>query len=632
MRYHQVLPILLLLSLATVAQARRDILTIGESARQAEAIVVGDTRRGGDRDYNRYITVTEVIKGDAKLLGTEIVMSLEDLVSGDVYLPTPATGSAIVLGHGWKEKQRWSVLETYAKSAEIAALRLVMAVYALPGERERLLALREHALAGNTYCMSQLLMDMRDMREPANFDLMIDLYDVISPADQAKLLYIMGEMADPRAVPVLLKGMRSPDEWVSGTAAEKLFWYFPGAPGVTDAFENALTKKHLAWYADRYLGKRRVEAVRGPDTAWMHAEGLRNAGKMDQARAAYLAILESPGSSSSSRGAAYKLLPGASPVERDRIRKALLPKLTTIARSGNYLELKDAAQLLRILRHPDCLDALVAILPRTESDCVPAARTATLAIHELGVAARKQAVAALMGDLGPVSRSVRDTDARTAYMLALIYLADEEDMLKAASEMPQSLRASWNAAVPLRSVVSEADEGAALIQALEKPASLSRLARQWALWRLGDLKEHRAVKVLKEAMIGERDLAAARIARDALINIGSAEVETEMLAWLTHENHVREMAIEVLFGIQGQRGLDLARRMLHEDNFGLKDSAMIRLGAFGTADDLSLLLPYCDYWKSERVTHYRAVHAVATIRDRCNYDVNGPIVKTSTSR
>jgi hypothetical protein len=72
--------------------------------------------------------------------------------------------------------------------------------------------------------------------------------------------------------------------------------------------------------------------------------------------------------------------------------------------------------------------------------------------------------------------------------------------------------------------------------------------------------------------------------------------------------------------------------MLREEGFGLKQPALIHLGNLGTADDLPLLLPYCDYWNSDRTTHYWALEAVAGIRDRFNYDVNGPIVKRVTSK
>ena len=163
------------------------------------------------------------------------------------------------------------------------------------------------------------------------------------------------------------------------------------------------------------------------------------------------------------------------------------------------------------------------------------------------------------------------------------------------------------------------------------PGPLPVPARDWAAFRLGDLKEKRAVPVLTQTLIRDADWRLTQTARDALITIGGTEVETEMLALLTHEDcqRVRPAAIEVLFRLQGERSRDLARRMLREENWGLKRPALIHLGNLGTAEDLALLRPYCDYWTADRTTHYWAIGAVAQIRDRCNYDVNGPIVKRS---
>jgi hypothetical protein len=69
--------------------------------------------------------------------------------------------------------------------------------------------------------------------------------------------------------------------------------------------------------------------------------------------------------------------------------------------------------------------------------------------------------------------------------------------------------------------------------------------------------------------------------------------------------------------------------MLQEPDFGLKQSALLQLAQIGTAEDIPLLLPLGDYWKSDRTDHYWAIQALASIRDRCGYDVNGPIKKSS---
>lgn len=636
----RILPPLLLLALSTIAHASRVERPMGDYVREAGLVVTVDTRAPTPPDFGTAVTVTEVLQGDPTLLGKTIVLP-RGMSTSDAHVPTPATGVGIVLAPDWEKQPNSPVLAAYTDPAQMAALRLFVAVYRIPGERPQLLALREHALAANAttntpindLCLTQLFADLRRMRDPQNFDLLPNLYKDLTPADQAKLVSLVGEMADPRAVPLLLKALESPDEKVASAAASELSWHFPGAPGVTDAFENALAKKYLATASARYLAKRRddpaLDAILGPATPWTRAEALSNAGKREQARAAFLTILEDPRwNPYTTPTAAFKLLPGATPAEMDRIRNALLPQLATVARSGNYLEINDAARILRLLRHPDALDPLLDILPRTDFLNASAARIATLAIRELGPAARKQAAALLLAKLSSVA-SLNDNEATTRCLLQFIYLADENDLAAAARAMPELLRDSWTAAAPLQAAANDADECVALIEALDKFPDLARPTRQWALLRLGDLKDPRAIPVLKDAILRELDSTLAQAARDSLINIGSPEVEKEMLPLLTHENRetVRPIAIEVLFAIQGNRALDLARRMLREDNFGLKQPALMHLSTCGNPEDLSLLLPYCDYWKSDRATHYWALNAVTNIRDRFNYDLNGPIVK-----
>ena len=52
-----------------------------------------------------------------------------------------------------------------------------------------------------------------------------------------------------------------------------------------------------------------------------------------------------------------------------------------------------------------------------------------------------------------------------------------------------------------------------------------------------------------------------------------------------------------------------------------------RIEQIGTPEDLPLLLPYADFWKADRATQRWAMSAVRSIRERWNYDLNGPIKK-----
>lgn len=632
--------IAVLLTFATVVRASRRYRPMGAYVREAGLIVVANTRRGGRLNFEIIASVAEVIKGDPKAAGTEILLSMRRMSTAHARVPTPATDVVILLRKDWREEKGWPVLEAYAKAEEVAAVRVLVEVYRLPGERQRLLALREKALGGNTYCLAQLLADLKDMREPDNFDVMTALHGALAPANQAKLVEIIARTGDARAVPALLKAMRSPDERASATAASQLFWKFPGAPGVTEAFEKALTREHLARQAARYLAKRRDdpaldEIIGGKETSSARARRLWEAGEMKAARTAYLTIVEDRKASEyGRRSAATKLMPNASVAEKESIRKALLPQLLADARGNNYLYANAAARILRQLHHPDCLEALLALPRRVDFRYRRAARTAALAIRELGPGARQQAIALLIDDLGSGVAKKASTRTRTPYLLDLIWLGDEESFGKVKNVMPDSWRSAWTALSPLRVRPNEKDEGAFLARLLTKSVKLPPGAREWVAFRLGDLKEKRAVEALTEMLTREPDWALTGAARDALIAIGGPEVEDNMLKLLTHKDHnrVRRAAINVLFRLQGERSRDLSRRMLREEDFGVKRMAMMNLGTSGTVEDLALLLPCCDYWKADRATHYWAMGAVASIRERHNYDVNGPIVKNSAKK
>ena len=624
-----------LLMFATCAQASRVHRPMGDYVREAGLIVVADTRKGGERGFDTVVSVTEVIKGDPKAAGTEILLGTMRSMA-DARVPVPATSVAILLLKDWRE-QRWPVLEAYSKAEETAAVRTLVGIYRRPGERQRLLALREKALAGNAYCLAQLLADLRNMREADNFDVMPALYDALAPADQAKLVWIMARTGDPRAVPALLKAMQSSDEKVSTIAAHRLSWVFPGAPGVTGAFEKALTQKHLAREAARYLSKRRDDPALDEINKWRETSSVRagrlwEAGDMKAARAAYLAIVENGSERDyARRSAASRLLPEANADEKERIREALLALLLADARGNDYTSANAAARILRELHHPDCLEVLLVLASLDRSLYWRAAKTAALAIRELGPKARQQAVAHLIEDLGSRTPATR---MRILYLLQLIWLGDKESFGKFVNGLTDTWPSTGTSLNPLCLVADERDEGAFLVRLLAKPVDLPRPAREWVVFCLGDLKEKRAVKVLTATLTREPGWSLTGTTRDALIRIGGPEVENEMLKLMTHEDRdrVRQAAIEVLFRLQGERSRDLARRMIREDDFGLKRLAMANLGIVGTVDDLALLLPYCDYWKADRGTHYWAMSAVISIRERYNYDVDGPIVKSSARK
>ena len=623
----------LFLAWGVAAHASRMHMPMGHYIRQADLIAIADTQRGGAPAYETVVSIREVLKGDAKLAGQTIVLTMGPRSTADAFVPAESKGIALLLKPGWPEAKEWPVLEAYQKPQEIQALRALVKICTMANERERLLALRATLAEANPVCQEELFAQLRDMRDPANFDLITGLYPSLDPANQDKLVTLIGEIGDLRGVPTLIQAVASPDPKVSAAAVGKLRWNFPGAPGVAEAFEKALGREHLTRTVAQYLARRNPDPklktlAAGTGTRWGQARRLLDSGDKAGARANYLELLKDGNEKYRMRLYAASLLIGeASDGQKEQIRKALLPLLAREKETDDYLLALQVAEVLRALRHPDCLDALIPILRWTPFYYGKAAYTATMAIRELGQEARQKATAQIIEWLkAPPPRTLIGENP-LRYLLQLVWLGSPRSFEEAEPVMHAQYAAPWKALRPLVPVGQQEDEGAFLTQRLLDPHPFPREAREWVLFRLGDLKDTRAVRELARFLVGEQDWGLSRAAAEALIQIGGPLVEEEMTRLLTHEdlNRVRRHAIEVLFRLQGERSLALSHRMLAEKDFGLKGMAISSLGGIGTPDDLKLLLPLCDYWTADRSTHYWAMSAVAAIRDRYSYDINGPI-------
>jgi len=609
---------------------------MGYYVRQAALILVVDTARGGERGFDTVLSVREVIRGDTKWDNQTIVLQQGPRSTADARVPTPSEGVAVLLPKGWQKSERWPVLEAYQKPHEIEALRILVKVLPIPDERQRLLALRKLFATGNPVLQEQLIEDFRNMQDPKNLDLITAWCSSTEPATQRKLVDLLAHMGDLRCVPTLIEAMLSSDQQLSQAAAHNLYWYFPGATGVTEAFEQALEREHLTQTAARYLVVRRrtpaLEALTGrEDTRWQRAERLHRSGEQEAARAQYMEIILDEGESAYTRRAsAQRLVAQSSAEEKDRIRQALLPQLAADATGDNYIYTLRAVEILRALDHADCLDALTQVLARSSFMYQKATQESTMAIRELGPEARRKAVSRLLAAIESAAQAPSDRSG-TRSLLELIWLGKEADFQQAERCMPASYRVTWKTLLPLLPVAEQDDEATFLTTLLERHLqtriALPRDARAWVLFRLGDLRHEASIDALTQCVTQEVDWTLTRAAAEALARIGGQAVEQKMLSLLTHEDHnrVRRHAIGVLFELQGERSADLARRMLVEEDFGLKGPAMSNLGRYGTPEDLPLLLPFCDYWKADRTTQHLGMSAVASLRERYHYDINGPI-------
>ncbi|MGH9659429.1 MAG: HEAT repeat domain-containing protein, partial [Bryobacteraceae bacterium] len=344
--------------------------------------------------------------------------------------------------------------------------------------------------------------------------LALGLYDSLDAKGQAALLDVLGYAGDARAIPLLLRALESghPDR-----AWHILRFTFAESPGVAEAVE-----------------KYRPRAP--PETRYQAARRLGSAG-----RKLYLDAACDPKESDYVRvHSVLDLDPPPSAAERARLKPALRPLLERLVSTGNYIELRDAARILRWI--PD-LDLLLRILERTDFVYTDTPQIAALAVVEMGAAGR----------------------AKPKHELARAWLGHE----------------TTAALAPIAAISRQKDEGLYLTGLIG--AALPAEALAWVAFRLGDLKERRAVPALF-GILETRHYVVSQAAVEALENIGGAEVEARALRLIDQpkvKEH-RRTGVDLLFKLQGERCLPALRRLIHDSDAGVKTSALAALGRAGT--------------------------------------------------
>lgn len=630
-----------LMLFATCVEASRRYRPMGDYIRESDVIVIADTETGGENGYDTAITFREILKGDANLVGKTLTHSRGNLPSSaDVFVPRKSKGIAILLKKDWQMIER-PYLEIYQKSEEIEVLREIVKIYAKGGERDRLNALLERLDDKNPLYRKQLFADLAAMRDPANFVLLADLYKSIDKAGQLQIIELMGQIGDLRALPTLLEAMKSPDKQISESAALKLETYFPGAPGVTAAFREAFISDNTNRMATRYLMKRDPELksrMLRNRSSYSAAEAMEKLSGKNAAKPLWLKIVEDEKDSDYARlWGAEKIVDSLSPDENARVRKAMLPLLNSVAGADNYLQAENAARILRRLHHEECLGALLKILGKQPNRLyAKSGQIALFAILDLGPHARAKAFDVLVDRIKAIKKG--QTEEFNLLFTYLAVVGDDDSYSRIEQNMEEFVRASLreNRCSAFLGINTCQDEGLFLINLLNLLKERRRYLEPvipLIIYRLGDLREKRAIAELFKILIEQQsryDYATS----EALAKIGGAEVEQTVMPLLTNkdEDWVRREAIEILVKVQGQRARPLLRRMLTEKDFGLPGLAAHHLGMIGTPEDLPLLLPLDDYWTTDRKAQVWAHYAISSIRERYDYDIDGPIAANSAGK
>ncbi len=586
--------LLLLLLPGIAAHASRRYVPMGDAVQQANLIALADTAPAGGDRHDTQVTLREIWKGNAKQ-GDQLIYPLR-LSTADVYLPREAKGMALLFTRD--EKSGTPVLlELYRQPQEIAALRVLIDIYKLPGERERLLALRQKVLSSPpsdsaTILRKQLWVDLGKMRRPQNFSILTGLFPDGDEEQQVAVVKLLGSIGDRRGVPTLLQALKSPRQRVAAHAAHELMFRFPGAPGVTAAFRQALKTPHLELPAKGYLKRydanlrRQMETPRTPYQIVNQA--LEN-GDEATARPHFMPMLQDPKQVET----IVQLLPDWTarsiaeyPQHATQIREALLPVLQKYATGGNYLHAINAAKILAALHHETAVPVLLQIADKHDQWLYDdSTRIAVWALFDFDAASREAALQKL----------------RT--------------------------RPDWNVLHTVFAATEAADNAGALLEVLSTLGNASQrnvTAISWLLFRLGEMREKRAVLALVE-MLAFGEYHVVNAAKDALMRIGGNAVEAAMQPLLRAGESRARPAMEVLFALQKERFLPQLRRLIDNPDLDIRSTAVNFLGRVGTPQDIKLLAPLADFWKGDLPNHYWAMSAITEIRERHRYDVNGRI-------
>ena len=638
----QFLGLLLITLLCCVSptQAQRHNSSIGLNLRNSSLIVLADTQPTGANELDTLLTFREVLKGGSHILGQTYILPKDDRynIEGPLF-PQQAQGLAVIFGRR-EASGRLPIIEMYQTPQDIAALRSLISIYDLPTERQQLEALRARLNDSNPRFKEQLFDDLSRMRDRDSYPIFSSLYPGLNAKDQSRLLQIINSIGDLRGVPILIKAMSSPDHEVRAEAARDLQFTFPGAPGVNEAFQKALNDPDLAPIVADYLLKRDpnnswLQAILAPYRSdWLEAQHQREIGRLTTYRAMLVHIIENPKTAEAIKcSAAEELLPTAKPALKARLRLLLLPLLSREATTGAGPEELSAAQVLHDLHHPACLPSLLILLIQPSSVGHFAKQVATSAVLDLGAQARRKAVAELTAHIKslPSSAGAVFGDQDNDFLFTeLACLGDADDYEQAGRELATGCQPLWQQARPLVGVSQQKDEGLFLLRILERSSSqevtASDAVTDWAIFRLGDLRDKRAINPLFASLLNRRwnwDYDP----HGALVKIGGPEVEKRALTLLTSEDRgwARDEAADLLNDLLGPKMLPLLRRMIREPDFGSRMYALNQLSVVGTPDDLKLLIPFADFWTGNRELHAWAMPAVAQIRERYNYDIHGPI-------
>jgi hypothetical protein len=618
----------------------------GENIDQANLIVSADYQESGS------ILVKKVLKGDKSWLGKTIKLA-NPIKMGCRQQSVPSIKNAAVLLQS-NSKKEFNVVEIYDTPDQIAFLNCFVPIYANTSksspqtERIKLTALSKLFTGTNSNTnefevdptptfKKEFLCALGTMKQPENFELVKELYlrPSLSAKDKLSLQEWMANTGDKRVIPVLYQALKSNDKFINSDAVSRLTYNYQ-SPETDKAIAEAYNSLPAGSQpmADRYLIKRGAnKLVKSPGlmlsstaasstpNTFQKASELERQGKTKEAQALYLSVLESKEDNTYAIPVAInKVLDGED--GRTKVIQSRLPWLNKFATNSNYLEAQDAALILRRLKNADCLEALMAILQKRQSIFSKADQTATFAIVELGASARKRATKELLKEIESNPALAQKSDEQTLLLLELAWLqqSDDKQALSKLVETNNAWLGSYSQLQPLLSGLPSQDEGLFLVQKL-KEQKLPPQALDWIIFRLGDLKETRAIEALMVEFEKPYSFSPAT-AKEALEKIAKNKQARETIAErlkkiaLNSSSVSQANAIELLAAIEGDKSLPVVRQIIRNGQLDAKVRALNIISRLGQKQDLAILLPMSNYWTGDRRLHYWVMQAIGELNNK----------------
>lgn len=619
---------------------KRAIQSFGECLSLSEAVIIAATKAPSPGSIDANAIVEEVLYGNHSLKGRTLKFSARVLD----YDHGSLNGRCLVFLAKDFERNPNPIIASYNVPDQIAVFRCVLPALTNRSERERLSSLITLFRDGQSRCHAQFVTDptklfrqefyfaLSAMREPRNLQMILELYPTLEldKENEAKLKLLdwLADTGDARVVPLLIKELKSPDKFFQSQAMTKLIFNYPTATGVSQALYDFYKTappglkptlfKYLSKYKHHPLPPDAVKDLPSP-MPYQKAETLHASGKFDEATRAYVQLLQTHGQDPYViRASALKALKHCSEKQRAQVAAAILPFLSNDAVKGNYLEATDTSEILRNLKSMKCLDALIALLDRRDFMFAKANRNATFAIVELGDVARKKAAAHLMQQIRASEASRSNTSEQLRVLLELAWIGESGDF--EAVNVIANNSGSWKQSVDLTrglfGVRKQKDEAAFLLAYLQKHDADSAEINDWPVFRLGDLRDQRAIATLV-GYLEKNIYSGSYVVNEALESIGGEETVRRLSkVALNPGAPSQSRAMDIIANVSPSLCIPIARQIVKSKQFHWKTSALLALSRYGTQKDLEYLVPLADYWTGDRTNHYWAMQAITGIRDR----------------